>query len=175
MLLLMVFTASLSCSAQTRDKARGVRTFSAAGFKAAFPCEPKEGIETFQEEPRPARLFSYTCVDRNIKYSISLPERFENFDETKTKEQLDGIEKTLRETAGENATVTTRASVRNGYESREIILKGAKKVGKMASIAHPRGIYGVQAYAEKPVSQSEFDQRVEIFFDSFSVLSDSGE
>lgn len=157
-----------ACAAQTNST--DPRLFEKAGFAADFPCEPKEREGVFQKEPKLARSFSYECSADGIKYSVSLPERFDEFEPSKASEQLQEIEQFLKQSIGPEGEVRSRDVQFGDYKARELLVIGKNRVGKMINIAHPRGTYGVQAYSEKPSSIDMFDARTKKFFDSFKLV-----
>jgi len=143
-----------------------------AGFKATFPCEPASTKKLFQKEPKIANLYSYKCDHQGISFSISLPERFEDFDSSRIEQDLSGVEQTLRSMIGDKAQVVSKNRVVKTHSSREFEVDGGGTYGRQLNIAHPRGVYGVQAfgkYANK-AGRSEIESLAQRFLDSFTFL-----
>jgi hypothetical protein len=95
-----------ACAAQTNPA--DPHFFEKAGFAVDFPCEPKEREGVFQKEPTLARSFSYECSADGIKYSVSLPERFDEFDPSKASDQIQEIEQFLKKSIGPEGEVRGR-------------------------------------------------------------------
>jgi hypothetical protein len=143
-----------------------------AGFKALFPCKPERSKKLFQKEPKEANLYSYKCDYRETSFSVSLPERFEEFDAAKTEEQLSGIERTLRQMIGSNAAIKTKNQPIEGYEARAFEVESETVYGIQLNIAHPRGTYGVQGFGKfgEASEKIEIEEMVRKFIESFAFL-----
>lgn len=167
-LIVVLFT--VSCSGQSSEWIK-VES-SDAGFEALFPCEPEISKKLFQKEPKEANAFSYKCNFKGINFSVSLPERFEEFDPNKVEEQLDGVEGFLRQSIGSHAVITRIDLKFSNYTSREFETVSDSVYGIQLHIAHPRGLYGVQAFG-KYVTNSEqvkVKETVREFIGSFKLL-----
>jgi hypothetical protein len=145
-LIFVQFAAS--CSGQSQASPWSKIESAEAGFEILFPCQPEISKKLFQKEPKEANAYSYQCEFEGISFSVSLPERFEDFDPSKIEEQLDGIEEVLRMSIGSNAAVKTTNLRISDYLAREFEADGSGVYGLQLNIAHPRGIYGVQAFGK---------------------------
>lgn len=144
--LLFLFCSLLgACNAQTTSDNSEWKYFDfrEAGFRIKFPCEPSSSVRTFQKIPKLARVFAYECVKHGVKFSVSLPERFGELDESKAKDSLDSVEKMLREMVSDKAEIATRDATIQGYPSRQFTVKNERTIGRQLHIEHPRGNYNL--------------------------------
>lgn len=169
-LMFVVFAAS--CSGQSQSSIWSKIESQEAGFEVLFPCKPEISKKLFQEEPKEANVFSYKCEFEGINFSVSLPERFEDFDPSQIEEQLDGIEEVLRTSLVSNATVTPRNLKFSDYHSREFEVDSGNVYGLQLNIAHPRGVYGVQAFGKYDGSpaRAKVVETARKFVGSFKLL-----
>lgn len=178
----LVFLATLSvtsCEAQPKSAKWTWTNFESAeaGIKVDFPCEPVKSSKVFQEEPKLSRVFSLKCSMAKFDFSVSLPERFGEFEPDKVDEELSGVEQVLRTMIDDKATIATRNIVVQTYAAREFSVKNDWTLGRHLHIAHPRGSYNVQVLfnptndkALTGVEASEFESAAKRFFDSFVLL-----
>ncbi len=90
-----------------------------AGFKASFPCDAVSTKKLFQEVPKLAHLYSFECEYEGINFSVSLPERFGEFDPIQVGQDLDGVEETLLSMIGKNARIISTNRIFQSYSLRE--------------------------------------------------------
>lgn len=169
--LLLIFFSS--CSAQPNEKDATWRLVepAEAGFKAMFPCDPKVSKKLFQETLKMAHLYTYECSFEGVRFSVSLPERFGDFDPKMSKERLDGTEGLLREGIGEKGRITAKDSDSNGYLSREFEVDSGNVYGRQFQIEHRRGQYGIQAFGkyERAKDRERISAIMARFIDSFKL------
>src|SRR5437868_2852970 len=90
-----------------------------AGFEALFPCKPEVSKKLFQQVSKEAYLYSYECKYAGINFSVSLRERFHDFDPAKVGDEIDEQEQMLRSLIGSKANITASNRLFSGFASRE--------------------------------------------------------
>lgn len=173
LLIRLCLVGSLFTGACSGQSSVWVKVESAeAGFVTLFPCKPEFSKRLFQKEPKEANVFSYKCNFEGINFSVSLPERFEEFDPIKVEEELDGIEEFLKTSIGSNAEIIKRDLEISDYISREFEVESGNVYGLQLNIAHPRGIYGVQAFGKYATSRDKarVEEIIRKFITSFKLV-----
>ncbi len=166
----MILTSlASSCSAQNAEWSK-VESDD-AGFEVMFPCKPEISKKLFQQVPKEAFLYSYKCEHEGISFSVSLPERFSDFDPAKADEELEGVEKTLRSMINSKAQIKTKNQLFFGNASREFEVDSGNVFGLQLNIAESRGVYGVQAFGKYETNEDreEIETRVRKFVNSFKL------
>src|SRR5688500_13335029 len=107
-IFLMLFPVACEALPKSADLVWKEFEFAEAGFKLAFPCDPVKRVNTYQEEPKLARVFSYKCSVAKFDFSVSLPERFGVFEPEKVDEELKGVEQIVRQMVDDKAAITSR-------------------------------------------------------------------
>lgn len=176
--IIMFFSLFSSFSAQNTEKRVTKRSVwriiesADAGFNITFPCDPVITKKLFQEVPKVANLYTYKCEYDGISFSVSLPERFEDFDPNRAENNLKGVEQTLRSMIGEKAKMTSKGRSFQNYPSRLIEVESSDTLGRQLHIEHPRGMYGIQAFGKfrNEVERSKIETLAEKFIDSFTLV-----
>ena len=86
-------------------------------FEALFPCKPEVSKKLFQKVPEEGYVYSYECRSAGMNFSVSLPERFHDFDPVKANEELEGVEQALKSMIGSTADITTSHQLLFGFAS----------------------------------------------------------
>ncbi|MGI9055525.1 MAG: hypothetical protein ACR2F2_06955 [Pyrinomonadaceae bacterium] len=178
LLILFLFVIFVvSCTAQKADTNLVWKNydFSDAGIKISIPCDPNKSVKVFQEKPKLAQVYQFTCKTDNIEFSISLAEHFGAFEPSKTKDALDGVEKTMREGVKDSAKILTKDFFFRTLAAKQIDVKNETTIGRHLHIQHERGAYNIQLIVKRKPNQSSEDLKVEFdsvaseYFDSLKV------
>ncbi len=167
---LLLISLTWSCSAQNSEWAK-VKSEEAL-FEVMFPCKPEISKKLFQQVPKEAFVHSFKCEFNGISFSVSLPERFNDFDPTKADEELDGVEQTLRSMIGSKAQIKAKNQLFSANASRELEVDSGNVFGLQLNIAESRGVYGVQAFGkyEKNEDRAKIEEMARKFVGSFKFL-----
>lgn len=168
-IVLILISFAPSCPAQSSvwSKVESVD----AGFETLFPCKPEISKKLFQQVSKEAYAYSHKCEFNGVNFSVSLPERFSDFDSAKADEELDGVEQTLRSMIGSNAQLEIKNQVLFENPSRGFEVDSGNVFGRQLNISHPRGVYGVQAFGkyENGGDRARIVEMVEKFVGSFKL------
>lgn len=178
--LLLPFLLGLSavscCGQPISSKAWKTYEFAEPGVRADFPCEPKLSEKVFQEKPRIARSFSIVCTHEGYDFSISLPERFGDYQLENVERELQESEDTLRIVFDDKARLTSTPIVFRTYLAREFSIRNDWTIGRQLVVAHERGLYSVQISRPDRTSTlsgkqiTEFETIAKKFIGSFDLL-----
>jgi len=154
--ILCVFLC-LSCNAQKEDSSLMWKNFDFpdAGIKINLPCEPSKNVKIFQEEPKLAQVYRYSCEKEGIKSSVSLAEHFGEFDKSKVKEAIDGVERVMREEIKNNANISTKDATFQNFSAREFDIKNETMLARSLHVQNKRGAYNVQIIFRRKQNQSD--------------------
>ena len=175
--VLILTSCLLPCCAQSGSKKWDWQSFdfSDAGIRVELPCEPSRSSKIFQETPKLARRFEFKCEIGKFQFSISLAEHFGDFDTLKAEENINLIEKMLRQGIGGNAEFTSEGISISGFTGRRWSAKNETRLARHLHIENKRGSYGLQIVAQKRNARSleptdaEFDEVAKRLFDSFQI------
>jgi hypothetical protein len=168
-----------TCSAQKESSKLIWKNFdfSDAGIKVSLPCEPSKSVKTFQEEPKLAQVYKYSCEKEVLKFSISLAEHFGEFSQSEVKDAIDGVERVMREGIKNNANISTKDTIFQTYSAREFDIKNETMLARNLHVQNKRGAYNVQMIFQRKQNQSdedfntEFQSTAQKLFESFRTFS----
>lgn len=176
--VLFLFVAfTVSCNAQKENSTLIWKNFdfSDAGINISMPCEPSKSVKIFQEKPKLAQVYQFNCEEDNLKFSITLSERFEDFEPNKTKEKIDGIEKFIREGVKDKATVSAKDLTFQTFAARQFDVINETSIARHLHIQNERGAYNIQLILKRKPNQlakdmnAEFESVAPEYFDSLKI------
>ena len=178
---LITFFVFLICSCSSQDKIPNLNwkefVSEETGIKIKTPCEPTKSVKSFQEKPRPIRVFSFGCeIDSGNKFLFDLKEHMDEFDKNKISEQLKYFEesfssKTMIDTFNLNTedikSVTGEDIKRNGFQARlsEVKFSNGNRI-KHIAIINERGTYNAMVGISRKSHQS--DEQFEKYYQNIA-------
>lgn len=185
-IILSIFAALLIISCKAQEKTPEAiwknNSFDDARFSIESPCElERTFFKSFQEKPRPIRVFSYECEYEGVKYLASLKEHMDEFDEKRVPNQLKLKEEYLPELFKEKNLevifLKKEDLSRNGFPARTFEAEiGGKDLWREFTLVNPQGVYNLTTVLiiKKGSKRSEdiennFNSHSQKFFDSFHI------
>jgi hypothetical protein len=177
-LIFLISLCGFSCNGQQSNKfVWKTFEFKDAGVAISLPCEPERTAKVFQEKPKVARSYSFSCSEADFDFAVSLPERFNAFNPEKAEEELQNAERTLRVMIDDKAAISGRDMNIQGKLAREFTVKNDWTTGRQVAVVDERGIYNIQLSFTAPngatltVKQiSEFHAVANKYFDSIKIV-----
>ncbi len=182
--LFLVTLLMVSCKAQEKNKETvwSNASFEDSGLSVDSPCEMKRTFfKTFQEKPRPIRVFSYECENQGIKYAAEVKEHMDGFDEKRVPQQLTAKENYLPELFKEKnlevVFLKKEDLQRDGFPVRTFEAEiGGKDLWREFVLVNKVGVFNLTAVLIVPKGngrnqemENNFNNQSQKFFDSFHL------
>lgn len=183
-ILFFVALSMISCKAQEKTKVTvwSNASFEDSGFSVDAPCELKRTFfKSFQEKPRPIRVFSYGCDNDGIKYAVEMKEHMDEFDEKRVPQQLTAKENYLPELFKEKTLevvfLKKEDLQRDGFPVRTFEAEiGGKDLWREFILVNRKGVFNLTTVLIVPKDnrkneemESNFNNQSQRFFDSFHL------
>jgi len=169
-LIVLLGMLSFACSGQSTVWQKVESTD--AGFEILFPCKPEASKKLFQKVPKEAYLYTHKCDHKGISFSVSLPERFADFDSSRSNDELEGVETVLRSGIGAKADIKVSSHPYPNYASREFEVDSGNVYGLQLHVVHRRGVFGVQVFGKytDDKERAQIEELSKTFIRSFKLL-----
>lgn len=185
-IILFFFVIFLLTSCKAQEKATETvwknASFDDAGFSVNSPCELKRTFfKSFQEKPRPIRVFSYECEYEGVKYLASLKEHMDEFDEKRVPQQLKAKEDYLpalfKEKNLEVVFLMKEDLLRDGFPVRTFDAEiGGKDRWREFTLVTTKGVFNLtcvliinKGNKKSEEMENNFIAQSQKFFDSFHL------
>lgn len=179
--MIFLFTATM-CTSDDQNSVSKLewREFISeeANLKVRVPCSPERTVKTFQEEPEPIRIYSFSCEGDGNKFLISFKNHMYEFNKEKVVEELEQFDEFLRQQHGnEIKTLKGETINKNGLPIRitEINFQNGNRIKRIFTkneLGSFDAMVGIFRKAGQRDNQFEayFENVANPFIESFQVI-----
>lgn len=180
LIFIILSVLTISCQAQKSDLDLKWREFEfkEAGIKVSLPCDPEKYFKSFQDEPRPIHVYSFSCEIKGMKFLISSQHYMDKFEENTFDKTFESHETNLKTIFGSIEDFNEKRDFKtSGFNSKfyEVKPESGGKINNLFVVSESRfydAMFGILPESEKQIKESKIDYESisKKFTDSFQII-----